>query len=367
MSTSRKHPLSEAPEWWFSQHNVQVHAPFYIVPKKKGKGRCGKKVVSGTDSCREGVVSQLRHGIAKATGTIEARNPHQPWSKTWTQHSNVDIDRSMLRQPGESYVAVAKAHINYGRLEKNPHYKPPGKRTRRDVWMYNYKNEKDQMVRNHGFITLTDEMVRDFIDVCDAVVGPITVLMNPDRYQGNWWKTSKRDCVRTGKDSMLRWYGVDNTVVAHPALASLYSGLVRQAAFITRAGMADRVRDSVDGLGLVDCLTESDDEQALVIVKKMRHWIAVPGLKSGSVANVPVGVGTLPKVITLHKAIYEHGFEKTFGCDFVRGWAAGGIHNHGYGGAATGTRFSGIHTFMGRRGENAHGQRIKELSKKVSA
>jgi hypothetical protein len=360
-----KHPLSDAKEWNFSQHNVQVRAPIYVVPIKKQPGvRCGKKIVSGLDSCREGVISHVRHGIAKATGTLGA-DTVRTWSRVWTQHSTVDLDRPMLRQPSESYVAVNRGHITYNRWVKNPHYKPPGKRSRTRVprWSSRYQNQVDKMIRHDNFIPLTNDMVRDYLDVCDAIVGPIGVLMSPDRYQGDWWKTSVQECKRSGSDGMLRWYGVDNTVIAHPALTSLYSGLVRQCAFIVRAGMADRVRTIAAKLPLEKCLTESDNELALEIVKKMRHWIAVPGLKGGSVANVPVGVGTLNKVISLHQAIYEHGFETTFGCNFIKGWAAGAIYNYGHAGPQAGHRFSGIHTFMGRRGENARGKRIKELAK----
>lgn len=360
---SQIHPLSSADEWYFSQHSVQVHAPIYVVPQKRSSGRRGgKKVLNGRDDCREGVLSQLRHVVAGAIGS-RRQDPLRSWSKIWEQHSEVDLDRPMLRQPGESFIAVAKAHITYARMQENPHYKPAGKRTRHDPWTYGYKNEKDKMIRNHGFIELTNDMVREYIDVCNAVVGPIGVLMSPDRYQGDWWTTNLQECTRSRNDGMLRWYGVDNTCVAHPALASLYSGLVRQCAFIVRAGKAELVRNAIADLPLKECLTQSDPELALQIIKKMRHWIAVPALKRGSAANIPVSVGTLPKVIALHKAIYAHGFEKTFGTDFVKGWAAGGVHNHGYGGAATGRRFNGIHTFMGRRGENARGKRIKELAK----
>jgi hypothetical protein len=202
-------------------------------------------------------------------------------------------------------------------------------------------------------------MIQDFLDTCDAVVGPLTVLLNPDRYQGNWWFTGVSEALETGKRTgLLHWYGVDNTVIAHPALASLYSGLVRQCAYMARTNIVDQIREDVEGMGLEDCLNESDEVQALRIAKKMQRWISVPNLKGGGPSHIPVGCGSFPKILALHKSIYRHGFEETFKASFIEGW---GLDK------TTGAKYNGIHTYMGQKGENSNGRRIKRLSQKLAA
>lgn len=367
------HPLSREEEWFFSQHSVQVCAPVYRVmdPEARGRRRANRKLVlNATNSCREGVISGLRGQVSKNFGELVKPSP-TAWMRKWIPHSSADMDRVALKQPGESFIAVAQTHITGQRMGKNTKYKTPEERERlkkngRYYSSWDYQQWRTPRVRLYGPITLTNKMVQDYLNLCDAIVGPITILLNPDRYQGNWWKTSVEES-KAG-NGMLRWYGVDNTCVAHPVLASLYSGLVRQCAYIARTDLVDKVLSDVEGLDLRKCLTDSDEEAALKIVKKMRRWIAVPRPKGGGPSNVPVGVGTLPKIIALHKSIYAHGFERTFGSDFLNGWGAGRPgYNYGYGVNGTGgAAYNGIHTFMGSRGDKENGKRIKELAKKAA-
>jgi hypothetical protein len=365
------HPLSRKDDWFFSQHQVQVHAPIYRVKTSNKQGFGNRKLmINGRDSCREGVLSQLRRDISRYCGQIRTVAPERMWNKRWYQEASVDLERPILRRPGESFVAVHAAHMTFNLMKDNPHYMPVGQRRRaRRRYGYYYEhspiNQRDKRIRVGKSVPLTDTMVQDYLNVCDAVVGPLTVLLNPDRYQGDWWYTTVAES-KEGSRNMLRWYGVDNTCVAHPALASLYSGLVRQCAYIARAGCADQVLSDVEGLGLEECLNESDDVQALRIVKKMRRWIAVPRLKGGHGSNIPVATGTMPKIFALHKSIYAYGFEKTFGATFLNGWGAGRPPGHyevnGTGGAA----HNGIHSYMGAAGTNKEGNRIKRLAEKAA-
>lgn len=365
------HPLSSEEEWYFAQHQVQISGPVHrIVQKdKKGRRRGDRKItLNATNSCREGIISGLRSQVSKGFGELVSASPHG-WQRRWVAHSDVDLERTAHRQPGQSFVAVHAQHITSQRVTKNPQYKTLEQRkaARATGRYYNYwerEQWKKEFSRRFGPAKLTNKMIQDYLDVCDAVVGPITILLNPDRYQGNWWKSTVAESKQG--NNMLRWYGVDNTCVAHPVLASLYSGLVRQCAYIARTSLADRVRSDVADLNLRKCLTDSDEEQALVIVKKMQKWIAVPAPKGGGTSNIPVGIGTMPKILALHKAVYAHGFEKTFGASFTDGWGAGRVHGHGYGYDVVGgggASYNGIHTFMGAKGTNAQGNRIKALAK----
>ena len=360
-----QHPLSRENEWYFSQHNVQVHAPLYRNVDKRKKTtpsglRSQKLVIVGSSTCREGVISQIRNAVRTAAGARLGGS----WQARFTPYGTIDLDRPVLKQPGESFVAVHSAHIMANRARPNPNYKTAVERRelrRRNGWYYPpYHHHWDQkVIRNYRSAPLTNASVQDFLDVCDAVVGPLTILLNPDRYQGNWWVTEIGDALEGRKRSgLLRWYGVDNTCIAHPALASLYAGLVRQCAYIARTGVVDQIRKDVEGMGLEECLNESDEVQALRIARKMQRWISVPVLKGGGTSNIPVGCGTFPKIVAMHKSIYRHGFEKTFNAPFLSGWGVNNAHGH---------KYNGIHTFMGQKGENYNGKHIKRMSQKKAA
>jgi len=327
-----RHPLSNNDEWFFSQHSVEIHAPIYRVKRKDTNtlNTNRKMVLQATNVCREGLMGGLCLGITDAIGT-HRRDPKASWRMLYSRDFDVDLDRECLKQPEESWVAVHKAHIGANRMKDG------------------YR---------HSGISVTADMVQDYLNVCDAVIGPITVLLNPDRYQGDWWRTTVEESRQNS--GMLRWYGVDNTAVWHPALASLYTGLARQCAYMARAGVASQVLSDVEGRGLEECLTLSDDVLARKIVKRMQKWIAVPILKGGSTANIPVPLRSFSKISALHQAIYKHGFQKTFGKSFIQGWNSGTISHSMYAYAT----YRGIHSFMGPSGDNKQGQRIRELAKK---
>jgi hypothetical protein len=343
-----KHPLSQEPEWYFTQYPVQIHAPIYRVPDAGSKAKRGIFAIDAYSTCREGLMNQIRRQISDSCGEVESRT-RGGWKKDWAPKASVDIEHPTLRQPGKSFIAVDSSHITANHLIKTG---GPSQR--------NWGAPK----------RATNVEIQAYLDICDAVIGPITVLMNPDRYQGNWWSStpgeSREDKKHLGQTKkMLRWYGVDNTCIAHPALASLYSGLARQCACMARTNMVDQVREDVEGLGLKECLTTSELDLALIIVKKMRRWIEVPVPKGGLQSNVPVRLGSFSKIPALHKAIYTHGFGKTFGATFLEGWAAGSM----YGGSGDhGKAYSGIHDFMNRTtGVGTNNARINRLAKSKAA
>jgi len=350
-----RHPLEQEPEWFFEQRTVQVHAPIYRVVNDFNKGplKNRKMVIAGQDVCREGVIHGVRRKLGEALGFVR-NDEHCFWRKSFVLHSSPDMNHESLKQPGLSWVAVKGTHISGYRMGPNPHY---GKRPK---WEYGSDSHhvRKPFVRSEGATVLSDEDVDNYLRLCDAVVGPITVLLNPDRYTGNWWRTEVGDSMQ--RDGFLRWYGIDNTALWHPALVSLYTGLVRQCAFMARTGVVDQVLSDVEGLGLEECLTESDESLALEIMKKMEKWIAVPRPKSGGVENIPIPRGTLNKITSLHKALYNHGFSKTFGRSMLAGWNV--ANPYGNEGQRKNPNYRGIHSFMGRSGTSGRGKAIKKLS-----
>jgi len=364
-----QHPLSLEDEWYFSQHGVKVRAPIFRLVNKNKKSnprglRSQKIIISGNSACREGVISQIRTSLRLAGGQLIGEAGRPSWKRVFSPYGSLELDRAALKKPGESFIAVHSAHICANRSHPNPHYMTTAQRSecrRTGNWAYHpWSHRTDQkVIRTYRSARLTPTAIQNFLDTCDAVVGPLTVLLNPDRYQGNWWYTGIDECLDEGKKSgFMRWYGVDNTCIAHPALTSLYAGLVRQCAYIARTNLVEQIREDVEGMGLEDCLNESNEVQALKIAKKMERWISVPVLKGGNTSNIPVGRGTFPKILALHKSIYRHGFEATFKGSLLYGW---GLDK------STLATYDGIHTFMGQKGDNANGKHIKRLSQKKAA
>lgn len=360
----RKHPLSEQPNWFFVQHPVGIRAPILVTPKE-GKSPRGTKqvVISHSAPCREGLVSGIRARLASVLCTSRKYGPH-PWQHRFEATHRVELDVERLRQPGESYLMVGRAHFTCA--NQVPHPKA-GQRQPKPAWWSGYGpgyshrrwNTRYPQFKKAGSLRLTKRRVQDFVHLCDAIIGPITVLLNPDRYEGNWWETSVEEAMENGA---LRWYGVDNTALAHPALVSLYAGLARQCALMSRCDIADEIL-IVDRQDVRACLTNSDPVLALRLARKMQRWIAVPAPRGANTSNLPVPVGSFSKIPALHKAIYKHGYGRTFGRNFTAGW---GVEGGPYGHRRGGRLYRGIHSFMGNQGGNGNGKRIRDLAKKAA-
>lgn len=354
----RKHPLSEQPNWFFAQHGVGIRAPILVTPKEGKNPRGTKRVISHSAVCREGLVAGIRNQLRSALCTSKKYGVHS-WQRRHEVTRRAELDVERLRQPGESYLTVARAHFTSA--NQVPHPKA-GQRQPKPSWWYGYGRwtARYPQFKSAGSLRLTKRRVQDFIYLCDAIIGPITVLLNPDRYEGNWWETSVEESMENGA---LRWYGIDNTALAHPALASLYAGLARQCALISRCDITDEIL-VVDRQDVRTCLTDSDPVLALRLARKMQRWIAVPVPRGADTSNVPVPIGSFSKIPALHKAIYKHGYARTFGRDFAAGWGVE-ASPYGYGRGAT-PQYRGIHSFMGNQGNNENGKRIRDLSKKAA-
>lgn len=358
---SRRHFLSGNPCWYFAQHVVGIRAPIHVIPDDTKK-RKTKRAISGESSCREGLVHGVRRCLQRAmTRSSRSTGPYS-WDRRCELVSKADLTADVLKQPGEAYLYVANGHVinNLAR----PHPKAGEKRPRPKYWpgRWNSRYPKTQHYRGR----MSQSKVRDFLDFCDAIIGPVAVLMNPDRFEGNWWETTVQEATESRKGYM-RWYGIDNTAIAHPALASLFTGLARQCAYLVRCDIKDLVLGDLDEAELEECLTNADPELALRLTKKMKRWIEVPAPRCASTANIPVPIGSFSKIPALHRAIYKHGFKKTFGRSFESGWAIRSGPYAYYGTVQGEPRYSGIHTFMGQKASSAAGKRIKELAKKRAA
>lgn len=353
---SQNPPLTSNINWRFEQASVGIRAPIIIISNETGKIK--KKVISVQNICREGLIHTIRR---KLQDVMVRSLAGSSWQQKSEIHSHVDLDAERLKQPGESFLTVCTGHITRGYAV--PHPKAGQKDARRNSYWPALDLERYPAYQYRSR-PMSPDKVRDFLNFCDAIIGPITVLLNPDRYTGNWWKTSYEEA--TANKNPLRWYGIDNTALIHPALTSLYTGLARQCALLVRTGLRKEILADSDPVALRKCLTKSDPEIALKLVQKMETWIAVPRPADGNIHNVPVPRGDLPKIIMLHESIYKHGFEKTFGRTVERSWGLlTGPYGENIGPAER--RYSGIHTFMGRGSSGAESKRIYKLAKQKSA
>lgn len=121
------HPLAKDNEWFFSQHNIKVVAPIHrqVDRRKKHSSpgvKSGKFVVRGSNECREGVISSMRHQLRKICGTRVSVAGRPAWQKQFRTYGTISLDRALLRQPGESFVSVHSAHITANRSKPNPRY-----------------------------------------------------------------------------------------------------------------------------------------------------------------------------------------------------------------------------------------------------
>lgn len=175
----------------------------------------------------------------------------------------------------------------------------------------------------------------------DCLVALPALLLNPDRYQGNWWKAEKPEELLVSKQE-LRYYGVDSTCIYHPALLSLILGLFRQAVGLHQAGFTKDLEAVAPRERVVDVLTEADGVRALPLVRQLRPWLEADGKGT----YFPIGPGQWRFFLDLHRALYRHGFERVFGT-IEDGWGINLGESGIYGEPLSG--FRQYHTFRRAR------------------
>jgi hypothetical protein len=365
---SKRHPLKREDNWSFHQSLMKLKTSVYRTVKRgvETRAKSGKVNIETYDdhSCREEIIGEVRDCLENAALAEETRIPGT-WQSEWRSGATLNTTHSSLKKPGLSYISVDQAHLTYGLMVDNPHYLTPAQRRAKGLLSranyYQGCNISSRTVMSQDEAqTVSAEQVQSFLDLCDLLVGPLTVLLNPDRYQGDWWFTGTSDALTPSKyGGMIKWYGVDNTVIQHPALTSLYLGLVRQCALLSKTRCVDRIFQDLGRLNLEDCLNDSDPDLALRIARKMSRWIAVPLPKFANRSHLPVGDSQFSRIVDLHKSIYKHGFEETFDASFEEGWALGQVYS-----PRNSEEYLGIHHYMGSSKYNAKGRRIRTLAAK---
>lgn len=152
----------------------------------------------------------------------------------------------------------------------------------------------------------------------NTLVSLPALLLNPDRYTGDWWEQTDAQIMSRARygDLTISYWGADNSILQHPALVSLIFGLFRQAVVLHKEGRLDGLAKAVPPAAVREALLHSDEKAALKLVQKAKPWLRCPTNQT----YFPIsGDGKWELFLNLHKALYQHGFEKVFG-DVVSAW-----------------------------------------------
>jgi hypothetical protein len=230
------------------------------------------------------------------TPLISVKNIRNTWQKERRLIRRPDIDHESLKQPGVTYLTLTT-----------------------------FPDEYD-CYGEHAFVPCTKPCcIAGFSEFMDAFAGPLGVVLNPERYTGDWWVTEPDECVKQNSgygDKVFRWFGMDNFFLNHPVLASLVLGMFRQGALLFAQGFDQAVLKKVTRKEVVDALSNSDPVLAMRILNKLRPWIEA-GTNVGNASAFPFPAGYWDRLPLLYKGIYKYGYEEVFDGSLMGGWNIG--------------------------------------------
>jgi hypothetical protein len=184
----------------------------------------------------------------------------------------------------------------------------------------------------------------NLVHTLNSLVSLPGLLLNPDRYTGDWWEQTEEQIFQRMSKHKLGYYGnpvfeywgADNSILQHPALVSITFGLFRQAVDLHTHGMADELTKVVSPREVRTALFNSNEKAALKLVQKIKPWLYRPTTNTYFPLSGP---GKWELFLNLHKALYKHGFKAVFG-EVEDAWqlASRGIKN-----------LNGSHTYFQNR------------------
>ena len=339
------HPLRKEPKWQYAQPVVTVKTSLVAVGPGAVRGRVYK--VQGAGGCREGTIHNLRQALLhKVTRNmpVQRGNPHGFSWRSSIRRVTHEVNLEDLRntRPGLTTLAIRRGAI----VPISP------TAARSSVRRYR-SGARNRAARNQSDVT-NQEAVK-FLHVADAIMGPIGVLINPDRPQG----CCKASTTRNAGKNLLVWHGVDNTILYSPALVAMFAGLYRQCALLCKAGYADEILSVVDRSWIRETIEKVDEESALEIVQAMKKWIEVPIPRHGHRSNMVFPPGYFTRLLQISRAVEKHGPRAVFSEGFVKGWTLSARQVNGYGQAQR-----GLWTVWGTaKNGNGEYQKISKLSR----
>ena len=239
------------------------------------------------NDCREGLVWDVKEIFQDYT--VEwARKASDSWTRVPILQRTLDLDSAALKQPGRTFLFMGD-------------------------------DDEDSQLRA-GYCARPC-CVGERIETLDALVGPLAVLLNNDRYTGNWWTTSPKESGAVGNE--VHWYGTDNFFLRHSTLLSLMMGMFRQAMLIFQQNLNSGLLKAVRRKDVENCLTNADPELAMRILTTLRPWAEVPCHPNTVGVHYPFPKGHWPYLRQLHRAIYKYGYDEVFGMNMEKSWQLG--------------------------------------------
>lgn len=310
-----KHPLEGRKEWKFSQPSTTFSTTYARRNLQTGEEK--PQNLECSFICREGLLNNVR--VALQMHLMEAREGSAAWSKRFVPQAQINFDDEELLLPGKTHLSVAIPPTVPDRLQ------------------------------------YADTLYK----VANIVAGIPLLLLNPKREAGGWATLPPR--FKSVIEGRARWFGVDNSLLRHPALLSVGAGLFRQAALLVNCGLADEVLASVPQEEVEKVLVEANWKAAFGLLDQARPWIQILPGSGGNFQNYPIpwtlyvrgGTSYWQRFLRLHRALRRHGFDKVLE-DFSRGWNLDG----------NATDYSGAFSFWGEDGKlsEAH-KRVMLLGK----
>lgn len=276
----QKTPATETlKRFLFHQILTGFHTKFRSIPQPGQREGARTHHIAPLSDCREELVWDAREVFQDKVITWHPI-VGSVWRKNAKLTRSLDISHPSLKQPGITYLQVA-SDIGEG-----------------------------------GSACHRECCTGQFLEVMDAVAGPVAVLLNDDRYVGDWWRTSHEEATTDGGG--LRWYGTDNFFLRHPVLVSLIVGMFRQGVLLFQQGFGDAILKAVSRKDVADCLTNGDPNLALRLLTKLRPWIETSDPKL--TASFPFPKGHWDRLTQLHRAIHKYGYEDLFKADLQKSW-----------------------------------------------
>lgn len=264
------HPLRKDPRWRFRQPSVAVKSAYTLVnPKTKSRRLTA---ISGSSVCREGTIGTLRRAFVRK---IARAGPHpRGWGIRHVKNREVDLLDPRAKRAGRTTLTISAGSVG--------------------------------------------RSIRNFLYVADAIMGPIGVLLNPDRPRGCCCPSVLvKDANRRG----ISWEGIDNTILYSPALVSMMSGLYRQCALLCEAGYAKEILSQVDRREVRRIIERNDTVAAREMIRRLRRWIEVPIPRGGCKDNMPFPFGYFYRLNQVISAVEKHGTHAVFSRGFLASWA----------------------------------------------
>lgn len=268
----------------FDQPYMGIHAKYGTESLGKKKGLL-IHTFDGGGECREETAYAVAHALKQRVVTV--KKVRGSWRSVETQTHSINLDAPATKQPNATVLLLYNDGDGYRGSDVGIPCTRPG-------------------------------CLQSLIESFDALVGNVGVLLDPDWYQGDWWQTRPEECIRKWRDSpAFHYYGTSNYFLQHPSLLHIVLGLFRQVYLLRQQNQDVDLLGALNREDVVEALTNGDPELALQNLEKIRPWLEVGGNHK---QGYPFPRGYWNRLVNLHKAIYNHGYEEVFGGSIEYRW-----------------------------------------------